>query len=87
MNRQHVKIRPVVLAVAGAMLAAGGASAQSVTDLGIEEMVVTAQKREENLQAVPISISSLGAADIERRGVQNASDLISTLPNVSGPLH
>ena len=84
MNKTHVKIRPVVLAVASAILAAGGADAQNVTDLGIEEMVVTAQKREENLQAVPISISSLGAADIERRGVQNAADLISTLPNVSG---
>jgi hypothetical protein len=34
-------------------------------------MVVTAQKREENLQAVPISISALSATDIERRGVQN----------------
>ncbi len=53
---------------------------QDITNLGIEEMVVTAQKREENVQAVPISISTLSATDIERRGVQNARDLIVTLP-------
>ena len=61
-----------------------GAQQQNVTSLGIEEMVVTAQKREENLQAVPISISSLSATDIERRGVQNPRDLLATMPNVGG---
>jgi outer membrane receptor protein involved in Fe transport len=52
--------------------------------LGIEEMVVTAQKREENLQAVPISISALSATDIERRGVNNPADLLGTMPNMGG---
>ncbi len=52
--------------------------------LGLEEMVVTAQKREENLQAVPISISALSATDIERRGVQNSADLVSAMPNMGG---
>jgi iron complex outermembrane receptor protein len=70
---------------ASALLLAEGTMAQDdVTNLGIEEMVVTAQKREENLQAVPISISALSATDIERRGVQNAADLVSTIPNMGG---
>ena len=61
-----------------------GAQPQSVTSLGLEEIVVTAQKREENMQAVPISISTLGAMDLERRGIQNPRDLLQTMPNVGG---
>ncbi|MCG3170224.1 MAG: Vitamin B12 transporter BtuB [Pseudomonadales bacterium] len=71
---------------ASALLLGSTASAQDqdITSLGIEEMVVTAQKREENLQAVPISISTLSATDIERRGVQNPRDLLFTMPGVGG---
>ena len=83
---EHFSRLALSLAVAaGGALAAGMAAAQEdLTNLGIEEMVVTAQKREENLQAVPISISALSATDIERRGVQNSADLVSTIPNMGG---
>ncbi|MCG3170056.1 MAG: Vitamin B12 transporter BtuB [Pseudomonadales bacterium] len=75
----------LAVAAAGSLLLANAAVAQQdLTNLGIEEMVVTAQKREENLQAVPISISALSATDIERRGVQNSADLVSTIPNMGG---
>ena len=55
-----------------------------VTSLALEEVVVTAQKRAEDSQDVPISISALSETDLERRGVLNAGDLISTLPNMTG---
>ena len=55
-----------------------------VTNLALEEVVVTAQKRAEDSQDVPISISALSETDLERRGVLNAGDLISTLPNMTG---
>lgn len=74
----------IVSATALVMTGNTAIAQSSVTSLGIEEMVVTAQKREENLQAVPISISSLSANDIERRGVQNPRDLLATMPNMSG---
>src|SRR5512139_2365035 len=87
MNPTHFS-RPVLalaVAAAGSLLLADVVAAQpDLTNLGIEEMVVTAQKREENLQAVPISISALSATDIERRGVQNSADLVSTIPNMGG---
>ncbi len=73
-----------------ALLLAGAANspqllAQSkVTSLMLEEVVVTAQKRAEDSQDVPISISALSETDLERRGVVNAGDLISTLPNMTG---
>jgi len=86
MNRANFRKSALSLGIvaAGSLLLAELAVAQNVTDLGIEEMVVTAQKREENLQAVPISISALSATDIERRGVNNAADLMSTMPNMGG---
>ncbi len=75
----------LALAAAGNLLAVQAFGAESkVTNLGIEELVVTAQKREQNLQAVPISISALSATDIERRGVHNAANLINSIPNMGG---
>jgi iron complex outermembrane receptor protein len=75
---------PLCVAAGSALLAGSAVAQEDLTDLGLEEMVVTAQKREENLQAVPISISALSATDIERRGVHNSADLVSTMPNMGG---
>ena len=56
----------------------------STTSLMLEEVLVTAQKREEGVQDVPISITALSEVDLERRGVQNVGDLINAVPNVGG---
>ena len=37
----------------------------------LEEVVVTARRREENLQTVPISVMAFTADDLEVRGVDN----------------
>ncbi|MFX5793385.1 hypothetical protein ABTD98_20165, partial [Acinetobacter baumannii] len=42
---------------------------------GLSEIVVVAQKREENLQKTPISISVLKAEDIGNRHIQSLLDL------------
>ena len=47
------------------------------------EIVVTAQKREENLQDVPISIQALGAAKLEQNQVSSFDDYAKLLPSVS----
>jgi iron complex outermembrane recepter protein len=44
-------------------------------DSGLTEIVVTAQKRSENLQVVPIAISVLGSEGIENRNIQSLLDL------------
>lgn len=48
-----------------------------------DEIVVTAQKRSENLQDVPISIAALGAAKLEEANVQSFDDYARLLPSVS----
>ena len=59
----------------------GSEAAQSSRDDGIGEIVVTAQRREQNLQDVPISVTALNAEAIEANRIQNVSDLGSLAPN------
>jgi iron complex outermembrane recepter protein len=48
----------------------------------LQEVTVTAQKREENLQDTPISLVALGAADLEQRGITNVADLANVVPDL-----
>jgi iron complex outermembrane recepter protein len=70
--------------VAFSLLIPGLAAAQSAAneDGGIEEIVVTAQKREEKSQDVPIAISAFSAATIEKQGLDDALDLQLLVPNL-----
>ena len=58
------------------------ALAQNDDDAVIEEILVTAQKREQSLQEVPISITAFSAATIERAGIREFTDYASKTPNV-----
>jgi iron complex outermembrane receptor protein len=76
--------KPLVQALAAAVLmpAAQGVMAQG-QNLAIEEIVVTARKRSENLQEVPIAISAIGEETIDRAGIQRAGDFVGLVPNVT----
>lgn len=50
---------------------------------GLDEIVVTAQKREQNLQDVPIAISAIGSEKLERLNVRDTRDLSGLAPNVT----
>ncbi len=50
---------------------------------GLEEVVVTAQKRTENLQDVPLSIQAIGTQQLEQMNVTNFNDYAKLLPSVS----
>lgn len=52
-------------------------------DLALEEVVVTAQKREQILQEVPIAITALDRSQIEARSVQSARDLGGMVPGLT----
>ena len=72
------------LAVTTAVTAIGAPSALAQeSSFAIEEVVVTARKRSENLQEVPIAISAIDAETMERAGVERAGDYISLIPNVT----
>ncbi|WP_296596387.1 TonB-dependent receptor [Phenylobacterium sp.] len=66
---------------------AGTALAQTAPsgEVGLEEVVVTAQKRSENLQDVPISIQALGTERLESLQVNDTTDYVRFMPSVSAP--
>ena len=49
----------------------------------LEEVVVTARKREETIFDVPLSVSALGAGQIEARKLRGLTDLAVGMPNVA----
>ena len=51
--------------------------------LTLEEIVVTSRKREENLQAVPDSVTAFDAVTIENAGIDDVQDFIDLTPNIS----
>ncbi len=56
--------------------------AEAEDDGGLTEIVVTAQKREQNLQDVPAAVSAFSAEAMAQRGVTETSDLMGSLPNL-----
>jgi outer membrane receptor protein involved in Fe transport len=67
----------------GALIAGGAAQAGDAEEGGLEEITVTAQKRTEDLQKVPISIQVLGGERLAELQVTNFEDYAKYLPSVS----
>jgi iron complex outermembrane recepter protein len=63
--------------VASALLP-GGARAEDA----LGEIVVTAQRRVERLQDVPVAVTAISAAELNDRGVRQAGDIAATVPNL-----
>ncbi len=81
MPRQHKpESNRTRLCVAIATLVGMGSS--SVMSQGLEEVVVTAQKREQGLQDVPISVEAFGAEQIDNLAANDIADLGTFTPNV-----
>ncbi|MDR3509703.1 MAG: TonB-dependent receptor [Caulobacteraceae bacterium] len=73
------------LGLAASLVLASAASAQSAKaaqDSGAE-IVVTAQKRAQSVQKVPISVSAFTEQRLERSGVENVSDLARIAPGLA----
>ena len=51
----------------------------------VEEVVVTANKKEQTLQDIPMNISVITEASLEERGINNPEDYLRTLAGVSTP--
>ncbi len=77
--------RHAILALLGStILVTSPAFAQAAAEeASSDEIIVTAQKREENLQNVPISIQALGGEKLAERQVSSFDDYAKLLPSVS----
>ena len=55
---------------------------RSHSAVAIEEVVVTAQKRAQSLQDVPVSVTALDAGTLNAHGIQQASDIADLTPGL-----
>lgn len=79
-----MKIRSVIK---GIMLCAltllASSTAMAENNRQIEEIVVTAQKREQNIQDVPVSVTAINAETISNMGLQSTGDLARLSPSLT----
>ena len=78
-----------ILGTAGASAAiapyalAQGATASGTASVGLEEVVVTAQRRTENMQDVPITIQAVSGEQLQQLNVTSFNELLKYTPNVT----
>ncbi len=79
--------KKLLLAMAATPLFAGGftatALAQQAAAPVFEEVIVTAQKREQSIYEVPVAISAFSAETIEKQGVTDLTDIGKFVPNLN----
>ena len=59
------------------------AAVQAAEGFSLEEVIVTAQKREESLQDTPISITAFGEEALTQQGISDVSDLQGKVPSLN----
>lgn len=60
-----------------------GTGREPAGDKLIEELIVTANKRAQSIQDVPLSISAFSSEDIEKKNLVDMDDYLTTLPGVN----
>jgi outer membrane receptor protein involved in Fe transport len=77
-------LRHALVGGAAAVTLAGGSSgAIAQGSGGVETVVVTAQKRSENIQSVPIAISAFSQKELTSQQIATGPDLVKEVPNLT----
>ena len=73
----------IVPATAVACMMTQAQESVSTTFLGMEEVIVTATKRAESKQDIPLAISVLGSDEITNSSSNNIKDIVGLIPNMT----
>ncbi len=79
MHKKNLMLAMSALPIGG-LLAAPSAIAQQTA---FEEVIVTAQKREQSIYDVPVAISAFSAEMIEKQGISDLTDIGKFVPNLN----
>ena len=86
MRHHSLRMSPIAIAIAATSLGTLGslplATSVQAQDSLIEEVVVTARKRQESLQDVPVAVTALTPNQLERGSIQRTTDIDKMVPNV-----
>jgi iron complex outermembrane receptor protein len=76
-------VRAVVLATLGLTGIADVRAQAEPGSTNLEEVVVTARKREERLLDVPVAVTALSSEQLERQSIASLDDVTNAVPNLS----
>jgi len=89
MNKRPIRLLEWTTAATAAVLASAAVAQETADSSGaaeagaqIEQVIVTAQKRSESLQRVPVSITALTGSELEDRQIRVAEDLVMGVPTL-----
>jgi iron complex outermembrane recepter protein len=83
-NYRMGRVVALGLSFSSGMFAQVGIAQQSHSDAPqLEEIIVTAEKRESTVQTTPISLTAVSGQDIRDRGLTDLGDLVQSVPGVS----
>ncbi|MFQ5609613.1 MAG: TonB-dependent receptor plug domain-containing protein, partial [Woeseiaceae bacterium] len=74
------RILPLALAVS---VACAGVNAQEADTARLDEIIVTAQKREENAQDIPITVNHVTGAMMREQGIETLKDVKQLIPGIT----
>jgi iron complex outermembrane recepter protein len=87
---RHVLLFGIIGGAGWALAAAASATEANASDSGtpaasgaLEEIVVTATRREESISKVPISITAINEDTIDKKGIKDFQDIVRFTPGVS----
>jgi iron complex outermembrane receptor protein len=75
------RLTPVIMAILGAVIAAEPILAADSDEL--QEVVVTARKREETVQNVPVTVDAFTQQTIQSAGIESPRDFVAMVPNMT----
>ncbi|MBL8266959.1 TonB-dependent receptor [Steroidobacter sp.] len=81
-TRSHLAAAATAAVIAGT-LPLNVLAQEAASNQGLEEIVVTAQKREQKLQDVPMAVTAVSGAQLEQQGITQFQDLLRSVPGVS----
>ena len=83
--RKSNQVRALLIAGASAFALAGAAGSAFAAEEGttIEELVVTAQKKAESIQDVPIAVSAFSQDALQKSRIDGGPNLVLAIPNVN----
>jgi outer membrane receptor protein involved in Fe transport len=68
--------------VSNALAQSAAADTEKPVDQGLQEIVITAQRRSESIEKAPLAISAVTGETLLNQGVVNLQDAISLMPSI-----
>ena len=83
MNRRLLWMASAAMIAASGQAWAQAAPKSAEQNVALDEIVVTAQKREQNLQDVPAAVSAVTSEQLEARNVSQVTDVVRVSPSLT----